>query len=773
MTSLGRAACESQMQYSKDSRLSRVISELDGCRQAGEHQYQARCPSHEDRQASLSVGMADDGKILAFCHAGCPTEAVVSALGLTMADLMPPKEASSKSRIVKTYDYRNEQGELIYQACRKEPKGFVQRAPDGDGWKWSTKGITPLPYRLPELLSSDTSVTVFIPEGEKDVDRLTAAGLVATCNHGGAGKWTAEHAKHLQGRHVAILPDHDEPGGQHAVQVARTLQGIAASVKIVELPGLPEKGDASDWLDAGNSIAELVELVKQTPEYAPGGVSNGEAESKPERFSNAKTIEIEVEPEQILGDASEEEVEGEPQKKKVRVPLTMSEIIGDMNRRTDGWPRRVGQSLFYDAGGQIAWLGNPSALFGYLAAELGRVDWFSGIGYVTRAELYENLRNTATRYEAIEELPHFPPLRRHYYACPSPKPGNGRALDGLLARYRPSTTIDGDLLKAAIVTLFWGGPGGARPAFVITSDAGRGAGKTKTAESIAYVAGGHLDISAQEDIGKIKERFLTPSALTKRSALLDNVKSFKFSSAELEGLITCRTISGRALYVGDSSRPNVVTWFMTLNGVSLSNDLAQRSVIIKVDKGRNDAGWYEGTLDYIDQHRQAIIADCAAFLAMPTTELSSYSRWASWDRDILSRLPEPEEARQTIIDRQGESDADADEAEIIADYFAERLESLEYDSERDVVRIPVSIVAEWYGKATGERLSTTKVSRHVGQMVSEGKLPQLTKDPARNYGRCYIWAGQYADIAAIPANDLMARLAQHSQAFEWGVRQDV
>ena len=104
-------------------------------------------------------------------------------------------------------------------------------------------------------------------EGEKDADRLGTYDLVATTNPMGAGKWRDEYAEALRGRAVAILPDNDEPGRQHALEVARSLQGKAVSIKVVELPGLPEKGDVSDWLDAGGTAGRLLELLRETPEW--------------------------------------------------------------------------------------------------------------------------------------------------------------------------------------------------------------------------------------------------------------------------------------------------------------------------------------------------------------------------------------------------------------------------------------------------------------------------------------------------------------------------
>ena len=156
-------------------------------------------------------------------------------------------------------------GNVRYQVMRKAPKAFVQRRPDGKGgWVWNMEGVEPLPYRLPELLAAPDK-SVFISEGEKDADRLAKEGLVATCNHGGAGKWRNGLNRWFDDRNVVILPDNDEPGRTHAEDVARKLHGIARRIRLLKLPGLPAKGDVSDWLDAGHTVRELRRLGARRP----------------------------------------------------------------------------------------------------------------------------------------------------------------------------------------------------------------------------------------------------------------------------------------------------------------------------------------------------------------------------------------------------------------------------------------------------------------------------------------------------------------------------
>ncbi|MBX9859341.1 MAG: AAA family ATPase [Sphingomonas sp.] len=197
-------------------------------------------------------------------------------LSATFPDAVPALDAepSKTGRLgepVAAYRYCDEGGALAFEVLRYAPKDFRQRKPDGrGGWDWSTRGIRPLLYRLPDVLEAATrGETVFIVEGEKDADRLATEQLVATCNAGGAGKWRDDLGAFLRGANVVILPDNDDAGRAHADAVARSLRGVAASVKLLALDGVPRKGDVCDWLDAGGDALQLLDLAKAAPEWAP------------------------------------------------------------------------------------------------------------------------------------------------------------------------------------------------------------------------------------------------------------------------------------------------------------------------------------------------------------------------------------------------------------------------------------------------------------------------------------------------------------------------
>jgi replicative DNA helicase len=211
------------------------------------------CPGHEDNSNSLSITVGTDGKLLLYCFVGCKFEHILASLG-----------EGQKAVIDKTYRYVDEDGKLLYEVIRKHPKGFSQRRPAGGGkWEWNLKGVRRVIYRLPEVLKAKG--WVYIPEGEKDADNLASLGLVATTNSGGAGKWRSEYSQAFQGKKVCVLPDNDDTGRQHARQIALSLQRYAAEVKVLELPGLPEKGDVTDWLALDGRPETLEELAEGAP----------------------------------------------------------------------------------------------------------------------------------------------------------------------------------------------------------------------------------------------------------------------------------------------------------------------------------------------------------------------------------------------------------------------------------------------------------------------------------------------------------------------------
>ena len=177
-------------------------------------------------------------------------------------DMRVQERLAPRNYLSKIFDYFDEDGVLRYQVQRFEPKTFRQRRPDDKGgWINNMEGVEALPYALPSLLANKNRA-IYVVEGEKCADRLIREGKLATTNHGGANNWKPEINKWFKDRLVVVIPDNDEAGRKHADRVCHNLVGIAAEIRRIDLPGLKEKGDIVDWLDSGNSVEDLRELVE-------------------------------------------------------------------------------------------------------------------------------------------------------------------------------------------------------------------------------------------------------------------------------------------------------------------------------------------------------------------------------------------------------------------------------------------------------------------------------------------------------------------------------
>lgn len=293
-------------------RIEHVVPQHDGS-------HMGRCPAHQDGRPSLHITETNSGAVLLHCFAGCTPAEIMSAIGLTMSDLMPPppgplersahpvrpmdrasepmkRPAPWERPVEKIYNYHNESGALVHQTVRfADEKAFSQRKPNGSGgWKWSLGGIEPVLYRLPELLASDPASWVFLCEGEKDADNLAAHGLTATTNPMGAEKWRQSYSDTLAGRRIALMVDNDDSGEKHVKKVTEALHAVGCHVRVIRLDGLPPKGDVSNWLEAGHTAAELLKIVDATADWPAGGEPDpsppAAAPAKRGRPSNSQKI---------------------------------------------------------------------------------------------------------------------------------------------------------------------------------------------------------------------------------------------------------------------------------------------------------------------------------------------------------------------------------------------------------------------------------------------------------------------------------------------------
>jgi hypothetical protein len=259
---------------------SKYLPQLDAI---GEDEYRALCPFHNDTHPSLSIntrkgqyhchGCGKEGDSFRFYGElnGLDTRRDFGKILRGISNDFGIKNGNGKSRIAKVYSYADESGMEVFQVCRMEPKSFRQRYRNGSGkWTWSLKGVRRVLYRLPEIIKADE---ILIVEGEEDVDNLVKRGFTATTSPMGAKKWRDEYSEFLRGKRVVLIPDNDQPGREHMVQVGSSVDGIASSIKWLELPDLPTGGDVSDFLakyiDPTEAAERLAIMVDNAKAYHP------------------------------------------------------------------------------------------------------------------------------------------------------------------------------------------------------------------------------------------------------------------------------------------------------------------------------------------------------------------------------------------------------------------------------------------------------------------------------------------------------------------------
>ena len=275
------AVAEARVYSAKD-----IAYQLGKAKQQG-HDWMCRCPAHGDKNPSLSLKDGDDGKLIAKCYAGCSWEEIKTALerlginynrGRSYYRKVVPFHPSGKDRIPEVgetirgmpitarYDYTTEDGEYLYSKYR-----LVR--PDGSKeFSILPAKKEPVLYNLPDIKRArENGLTVYLCEGEKDAESVAALGLVSTSPAHGAGKgddlgrkWKDAYTETLRGLNVVVFADNDEPGTKFAYGVAARLRDAAASVKVVEFPELPEKGDVTDYLQSYTS-EQLLAKVEATP----------------------------------------------------------------------------------------------------------------------------------------------------------------------------------------------------------------------------------------------------------------------------------------------------------------------------------------------------------------------------------------------------------------------------------------------------------------------------------------------------------------------------
>jgi hypothetical protein len=742
--------------------LQTLAPELSAALDANGRHVLCPLPDHDDNNPSFRIDKPEDGKAICACGAydgwallqelngwtfPQAVTKVAEVLRIETDSTKPPPPVDAIEQLARSKRCPMESliaygAEVVNGNVRipmfgpdREQCSHCDLPANGSGKGYNAKGKPAgvyLPGQFPQL-----GETWAMVEGPKDAAALHGMGYSA-CGLS-TNNMAAKFAELFRGCHVVIVHDLDAVGLDGAKKTARRLMGIAESVRIARLPGELKESSGDDVRDVqrrlggaavGNAIetAELFEVKNPTATISNADIQEG---IKP---SDGKTT-IKV------------------------VPLPVNEINSRIRCQTDNWPRSVGGLLFVDNNGKVDYLERSAAFFGWLSGELNKaIPWHRGPGCAGKDEVFAEYKRTAKAYEAAELLPHEPPLPGHYYACNHSADGDGSALAELVDRFNPATPIDRDLIWAAFVTPFWGGGSGERPAILLTSEDGRGVGKTTLAEMIGTLAGGLMTFDSGDRPADMDTRLLSPAALCKRVCLVDNVKSHRLSWADFESRITAPEISGRRMYSGEASRPNTLTWIITINGAALSTDIAQRCVIIKLKKPKHSGSWEDETHKFITANRERLISDILGFLRSERSTLDRYSRWGSWERDVLSRLPEPSEAQAVIAERQSEADVEAEDSCLIEEHFAAELKRYGYDNSESVF-IPSVVVCKWLQEATNERMGVQKASRILGQLCDEGRTRFLTKCSRRDLGkRGFAWTVKASDSQATDLEERMKAL---------------
>lgn len=251
-----------------------VLSRFQGVKMSGTDKAVCKCPCHDDRKASLSIDKNGD-KILFHCFAGCKTEDILAAVGLTFADIsdrtnqqngyIEKLEAQKGKTVSAVYKYIDENEHYLYEKIRFHDKDMTIGVYDqqNESFSFGLQGRSRTLFHLPNLIDAiSKGKRVFYVEGEKDVLTLEKLGFAAT-TAGSVNDWKPEYAPYFKGADVVVLPDNDEPGSTLASKVYKDLEGTVEKALIVKTSSAP-KGDVTDYIEEGHTKEDLLQLIDET-----------------------------------------------------------------------------------------------------------------------------------------------------------------------------------------------------------------------------------------------------------------------------------------------------------------------------------------------------------------------------------------------------------------------------------------------------------------------------------------------------------------------------
>jgi hypothetical protein len=441
-------------------------------------------------------------------------------------------------------------------------------------------------------------------------------------------------------------------------------------------------------------------------------------------------------------------------KKDVQVPRRILDIWGDMVHLTNGWPKRTSAGLFViNDQDNVVNLQSVPDFFAWLHSK-ALVNWSRSPGCITKEEFSAFCRAHCEPFDSVETTPHFPPRRSVFYHHPALPEPTGEALEEFLSLFCPATTEDYYLIKAFTLTIFAGLPYGSIPVWVVDSDYGQGTGKSELSNLLGELAGGIMEFRQErprQNSQPLATRLLAGDYLGKRIARYDNVRG-EWDSSGLESIVTQSVISGHALYKGENTRPNSLIWVVTNNGTSVSEDLAQRSIIIKLGKrGGNPGTWRTRAYRLVHDARWDIISDIGRELSEPSAPIEERTRFGQWERAIIGRLPQAQQLQEVITERQNDASVDQDWADEIKERIESHIRKQGFEPDYTHAMIQNRVLVDWYREATGQKFMGAKAAIKEIRLLCLRSISELSQSNTRHYGfRGFRWAGRNSDRDRAP-----------------------
>ncbi|MCL2776815.1 MAG: hypothetical protein FWD73_02340 [Polyangiaceae bacterium] len=607
-------------------------------------------------------------------------------------------EARTDDDFEAVYDYRNELGTVVFQVVRKFGKRFIQRRPNGvGGWIYKLEGISRVLYKLPELLNDDSDRPVYIAEGEKDVDTLTRLGHTATCNPEGAGKWhyVAEQAREvLAGREVIIIADADKPGRKHAEDVRQSLEGVAASVRVVEAPALHK--DVTELLESGGTLDQLTENIsgETEPEIERAKAANDSSRPAHKRTNRShryekknNEIKLGADIHRVVDECSTvllrcfelfvrsgelvrvvrdgapplgvRRPPGAPTIRPV-APATLLELLTrettfvKFDKRESKWvPSTPNPATIAALAARCAWDG-MRPLRGVLEAPALRPD-----GSIIQTRGYDP--ETGYLFEPSENFPIVPdrPSKADAIAA------RDELLD-VVCDFPFATDAHRAAWLAFVLTLF------ARPAidgcipFIAVDATAPGTGKGRLVDVTCRIATGRDATKAPlpESDEEFRKRITALLLEGERLVVIDNVAD-TISMPSFDAVLTATSWRDRMLGKNASvALDNLTLWAATGNNLVIGGDLGRRTLHIRLESRVEDpearTGWkHNPLLSWVSTERPRLVRAALTILrahavaGRPTEGVKPWGSFESWSAVVASAvafvdMPNPQSTREGL-----------------------------------------------------------------------------------------------------------------------------